>query len=83
LRAAWVNGSNATPTDMVLFTDARTIEAWEEFLHGTQRRLKLNDTNSFAQLEIKVKLFMIRHRRLLRLIDEDVEWLRLAVEMYR
>jgi hypothetical protein len=55
LRATGNNGANATPTDMVLFTDARTIEAWEEFLHGTQRRLNLNERYSFAQLEIKVK----------------------------
>ena len=45
--------------------------------------LKLNDTYSLINLEVKVKTFMIRHSRLLRLVDEDVEWLRVAAEMYQ
>jgi hypothetical protein len=73
LRAMRVNGANATPTDMVLYTDARTIEAWEEFLHGTQRRLRLDEQHPATVLERQVKRFMIRHRRLLGIIGEDVE----------
>jgi hypothetical protein len=83
LRAMKANGSCATPTDMVLFTDARTIEAWEEFLHGTQLRLRLEEKYGLAELEVTVKGFMIRHRRLLGLIDEDVAWLHAALEMIR
>ncbi len=50
----------------------------EEFLHGTQMRLgiieKLGD-RGLGSSETHVKEFMVRHRRLLGLNDEDVSLL--------
>ena len=49
----------------------------EEFLHGTQRRLGLIDDMNPGPAEYHVKDFMIRHRRLLGLGNEDVRRLTL------
>lgn len=49
----------------------------EEFLHGTQSRLGVIDRLGPARAECHVKDFMIRHRSLLGLCDEDVEILRI------
>ncbi len=56
---------------IVLQEDPRKIEALEEFLHGTQERLGLFRNNTSVQLEIHVKEFMLRHRRLLGISPED------------
>ncbi len=45
----------------------------EEFLHGTQSRLGIVDKLGRDDAETHVKDFMIRHRKLLGLSDEDVE----------
>lgn len=76
-------GANASQIGdyILLRRDPRKIEVLEEFLHGTQRRLGL--AMSEHQLEIHVKAFMIRHRRILGIAPEDVEWLRAALEEYR
>ena len=47
----------------------------EEFLHGTQMRIGIIDKlggRGIGSAETHVKKFMIRHRRLLGLDDEDV-----------
>lgn len=57
---------------ILLRVDARLIEVWEEFLHGTQRKCGLiRDTRAMTTAEIHVKRFMSRHRRLIGLSDED------------
>jgi hypothetical protein len=57
---------------ILLRADPRMIEAWEEFLHGTQRKCGLiRDTQAMRTAEIHVKRFMSRHRRLIGLSDED------------
>ena len=48
----------------------------EEFLHGTQHRLGIIDAIGRGAAEHHIKDFMIRHRRLLGLGDEDVEILK-------
>lgn len=48
------------------------IAALEEFLHGTQRKIPLLKDQYDVILEIEVKDFMIRHRKLLGLSDNDV-----------
>jgi hypothetical protein len=54
----------------------RKIEVIEEFLHGTQFSIGLTGGLDTRELEIHVKHFMIRHRRLLALSEADVEILR-------
>lgn len=47
----------------------------EEFLHGTQTRLGITErlgTSGFGSAETHVKDFMIRHRRILGIGQEDV-----------
>lgn len=75
-----VNGANAncggeTMRHVLLREDVRTIELLEEFLHGTQFRLGLLTDVNPTLPEIHVKQFMVRHRRLLRLGDDDVRLL--------
>ena len=48
----------------------------EEFLHGTQAKLGIIDRLGTRGAEVHVKDFMIRHRVMLGLGDEDVEALR-------
>jgi hypothetical protein len=74
--------ASTTGRDISLRTDPRKIEVLEEFLHGTQIRLGIQDRMTVAEYERHVKDFMIRHRRLLGISDEDVEWLRRSKEMY-
>ena len=45
----------------------------EEFLHGTQHRLGIIDRLGAQGAERHVKDFMIRHKRMLGLSDEDVQ----------
>ncbi|MDR4891626.1 MULTISPECIES: hypothetical protein [unclassified Chryseobacterium] len=50
----------------------------EEFLHGTQKNIKIiENTSDIAYAEYHVKDFMIRHQRLLGLIEEDIEILKI------
>jgi len=77
LRYLDVMGANANVggenlTDILFREDARTIEAWEEFLHGTQKRCGMLDQCSRIEAEIHVKDFMVRHRRILGLDRDDV-----------
>jgi hypothetical protein len=85
LQAVGANGSamiTADGLEISLRTDPRKIEVFEEFLHGTQQRLGMQNKMTISQLEYHVKDFMIRHRRLLGISDEDVEWIRRSKEMY-
>src|SRR5262245_29489060 len=59
--------------------DPRKIELLEEFLHGTQFRAGLGRRRTAQSLEVHVKEFMIRHRRLLGLTDGDVRVLELLL----
>lgn len=65
--------------------DARHIEILEELLHSMQDRItakaRLNQEalphwEPYPIYEIHVKDFMIRHRRILKITDEDAEVLR-------
>ena len=57
--------------DIILQEDARKIEVLEEFLHGTQWRIGLIDRDGILAAEIQVKRFMMRHRWLLGISNED------------
>lgn len=49
----------------------------EEFLHGTQKKIKMIEKSSdIAYAEYHVKDFMIRHKKLLGIGDQDVEILK-------
>ncbi|MBP6745268.1 hypothetical protein KA344_08530 [bacterium] len=59
--------------------NARKITALEEFLHGTQRRLRSFDDIPDQIAEVHVKDFMIRHARMLGLDRNDLkalDWLK-------
>lgn len=53
----------------------------EEFLHGTQSKAGIIKRLGRQGAEVHVKEFMIRHRRLLGLSDEDVGILRQLLEI--
>lgn len=66
---------------IILRPQASKISVLEEFLHGTQRGIdKLKDAERVI-LEVHVKDFMIRHRKLLGLSDTDVEILEAMKEI--
>ena len=67
--------------DILLRSDPRTVEALEEFLHGTQAAIGLFERLSRHELERHVKGFMIRHSRLLGIAEEDIIWLSRSREM--
>ena len=71
------------PTVIILQPDATKIEVLEGFLHGTQARLGMLDRLSRREIKFHVKDFMIRHRKLLGICDEDVEILKIHRERYR
>lgn len=61
-------------TDIIfLKAKAPKIAALEEFLHGTQKRIPSLANELDVILEIEVKDFMIRHRQLLGLSDNDLK----------
>ena len=70
-------GSNANvggeDVDHILLrSEPRIIEVWEEFLHGTQNKCGLiADTVAMKKAEIHVKRFMVRHRHLIGISGED------------
>ncbi len=59
-------------THILLRSEPRKIEVLEEFLHGTQQRMGLIDRLGVEAAEHHVKRFMIRHRRLMDISDDDV-----------
>lgn len=72
-------GSTANPIRL----DPRKIEVLEGLLHGTQRRRGWDRYLTIREMEVHVKRFMLRHRRLLGISDEDAAWLIRSLEMYR
>jgi RHS repeat-associated protein len=75
--------ASADGKSISLRSDPRKIEVLEEFLHGTQVRLGIQDRMSTSQSEIHVKSFMIRHKKILGISEADVEWLTKSMDMYR
>ena len=73
---AEANVGGETMTDILLRKNPGKAAALEEFLHGTQHRLGIIKRLGVNGSETHVKDFMIRHRRLLGLGDEDVDILR-------
>jgi hypothetical protein len=67
--------------DIILRRNPGKAAVLEEFLHGTQQRLGIIDKLGRDGAERHVKDFMIRHRNLLGLGDEDVEILRKLMEL--
>ncbi len=59
-------------THILVREDPGKAAVLEEFLHGTQSRLGIIDRLGQAGAEHHVKDFMIRHRVMLDLSDEDV-----------
>lgn len=73
---AEANVGGATMRHILLRPNPGKAAALEEFLHGTQHRLGIVARLGINGAEAHVKDFMIRHRRLLGLGDEDVDSLR-------
>ena len=74
LRLLDTMGANAnvggeSMTHILLRADPRKIEILEEFLHGTQLKSGVLDALDWREAEAHVKIFMIRHRRLLGIGD--------------
>lgn len=69
------NAGGEESTHIILRGGPRVIEVWEEFLHGTQVRCKINkrttERTEVVRAEIHVKRFMIRHRRLIGISEGD------------
>jgi RHS repeat-associated protein len=77
-----VGGENMT--HILLRPNPSKAAVLEEFLHGTQQRLGIIDRlghTGMGSAETQVKDFMIRHRKLLGLGDEDVEILKKLRDM--
>lgn len=78
---ASVSGINNS--SILLRQNPSKAAALEEFLHGTQARLGIVDrlgTSGFGSAESHVKDFMIRHKSLLGLGEQDVEILKILKE---
>lgn len=73
---AEANVGGETMTHILLRQNPSKAAALEELLHGTQHRLGIIKRLGVNGSEAHVKDFMIRHRRLLGLGDEDVHTLR-------
>ena len=69
-------------THIILLSDARKVEALEEFLHGTQFKLGIIQREGLVYAETHVKRFMIRHAKLLRISSKDLDilWRMLGIE---
>ncbi len=74
-----LRGANAATfrtKDLLLKPDPRKIEVLEEFLHNVQEKIGLPGEMSISQLEVHVKNFMLRHRKLLGISEPgDIQWL--------
>ena len=71
-----VGGENLT--HIILRPDARRVEVLEEFLHGTQFRLGQVQRLGVEPAEVALRQWMIRHRRMLGITEEDA---RILAEM--
>jgi hypothetical protein len=85
LQASRANAMLDATNTILLQQDARLIEAWEEYLHGTQKLLGMLDNIdpvSIAKAEIGVKEFMIRHQGMLGITDADAALLKEMMQPY-
>ncbi len=69
------NAATFLQGDLLLRPDPRKVEIIEEYLHNVQRRVGLVSKMSPRELEIHVKEFMVRHRKMLGISDADAGWL--------
>lgn len=69
------NAATFLQRDLLLRRDPRQVEVLEEYLHNVQYRLGLYERMTIRELELHVKEFMLRHPKLLGLIDADLRWL--------
>lgn len=73
---ASVFNTDVAEQDIILLRpEPNKIAVLEEFLHGTQRIIDALKDKERVILELHVKDFMIRHRKILGLSDNDVEML--------
>ena len=71
-------GAEASVLDMTIIV--RSNPSKEEFLHGTQEKLGIAEKlgrYGLGSAETHVKDFMIRHKKMLGLSDEDVAILKI------
>ena len=69
------NAATFLNDELLLRTDPRAVEVLEEYLHNVQRRIGLCDIMQPWELEIRVKEFMVRHRKMLGISETDCQWL--------
>ena len=73
-------GAEASVLDMTIIVRSNPSKAaiLEEFLHGTQEKLGIAEKlGRYGSAETHVKDFMIRHKKMLGLSDEDVAILKI------
>lgn len=75
-------GAEASVLDMTIIVRSNPSKAaiLEEFLHGTQEKLRIAEKlgrYGLGSAETHVKDFMIRHKKMLGLSDEDVAILKI------
>ena len=64
--------------DLLLRPDARKVEVLEEYLHNVQKDIGLTEKLSsgpIGGLEMHVKDFMLRHKKMLGINDADAAWI--------
>lgn len=61
----------AERTEIWVMQDPEKIAVWEEFLHGTQSKHGWFDHMPVEIAEVRVKDFMLRHPKMLGLVDND------------
>ncbi|NLG51699.1 MAG: hypothetical protein GX552_16465 [Chloroflexi bacterium] len=72
------NAGTFLNNDLLLRPGARKLEVLEEYLHNVQHRIGLTNKltpGATGGLEMHVKDFMLRHRRLLGISDADATWI--------
>ena len=77
------NAATFLQRDLLLRPDARTVEVLEEYLHNVQRQTGLTEKMTPWELEIHVKEFMLRHRKLLHISKADAAWIENWLETAR
>ena len=70
------NAATFLEKDLLLRPDPRRIEVLEEYLHNVQKDIGLLEKLTPTQMEIHVKMFMLRHQKMLGISEADAQWLR-------
>jgi hypothetical protein len=70
------NAATFLEKDLLLRPDARKIEVLEEYLHNVQKDIGLMNKMTPAQMEVHVKEFMLRHKKMLGISEADAQWLK-------